>query len=220
MTEPARILAISDIHGYGLQLDMLLNEAHYRPGVDRLFLLGDYVNKGPDSEGTLARIRKLCDNGAVALCGNNEQKWLQRGDAPYWSPFLRALPLWSSYGGFTFVHAGIRPGISLEQQSVEDLTAIRDPFLSADVQGADTIVFGHTPAWRLGAGSGQIWVGDRKIAIDTGAGHGMALTLVDLTGGIAYCITVVPGAAISRYSFQTTKGGGTYAAWIKGERKI
>lgn len=205
MIEPARILAISDIHGYGLQLDLLLEDARYRPGFDRLFLLGDYVNKGPDSEGTLARIRELCDNGAVALCGNNEQKWLHREAAPQWSSFLSALPLWSCYGGFMFVHAGIRPGISMERQSVEDLTAIREPFLSEAVQGTDTIVFGHTPAWRLGASIGQIWIGDRKIGIDTGAGHGMKLTLVDLTGGIAYCISVAPDAAISRYAFHQGK---------------
>ncbi|MFF2910278.1 metallophosphoesterase [Paenibacillus sp. NPDC057934] len=115
MSSAGRILTVSDIHGYGGLLEKLLERADYRPGHDRLFLLGDYVNKGPDSEGTLALIESLCKGGAVALTGNNELRWLNNNVAPRWSPFLRTLPLWCKYEGYLFVHAGIRPGVPLEQ---------------------------------------------------------------------------------------------------------
>jgi len=46
-----RIFAISDIHGYGHLLIDLLDKSNFSIEEDRLFLLGDYVNKGPDSIG-------------------------------------------------------------------------------------------------------------------------------------------------------------------------
>ncbi|OME87073.1 MULTISPECIES: metallophosphoesterase [Paenibacillus] len=203
MKPGGRILAVADIHGHGLLLEQLLEHAGYRPDQDRLFLLGDYVNKGPDSEGTLALIESLCKEGAVALSGNNEQKWLNNGISTQWTPFLRALPFWSRFGGYLFVHAGIRPGVPIEHQTVQDLTEIRDPFFAGRLTGRETVVFGHTPASRLGASHGQIWLGDRRIGIDTGAGHGEYLTLVDLSGEIAYSMLVTSGSNnIKMYTYR------------------
>ena len=48
-----RLFAASDIHGHGKTLQQLLETAEYSPGNDQLVLCGDYVNNGPDSEGTL-----------------------------------------------------------------------------------------------------------------------------------------------------------------------
>lgn len=63
---------------------------------------------------------------------------------------------------FAFVHAGIEPEVSLEQQSDYDLMWIRDKFL--DFEGPLPLVFvhGHTPAK-------EPIVRSNKIGIDTGA---------------------------------------------------
>lgn len=60
--------------------------------------------------------------------------------------FLDGLPVLLSLPGWLFVHAGIRPGVPLLDQSDEDLIWIRTPFLSAQLTGGLRIVHGHTPA--------------------------------------------------------------------------
>ncbi|MDQ0169354.1 metallophosphoesterase [Paenibacillus tundrae] len=185
-----RLLAVSDVHGYGHLLKQLLNAAGYRPDQDQLILLGDYVNKGPDSWGTLQLVYQLTLNGAVALQGNNERKWLASMPNPlsedhtpveHYRKFLERLPLYYARNGLLFVHAGVRPGIPLSSQSPEDLTEIRDPFFSSPVDPNYTVVFGHTSTYRFNVAPWEIWIGSGKVGIDTGAGHGHYLSLVDFT---------------------------------------
>jgi len=75
-TQKMRLLVASDIHGHGKLLARLLEQAAYRPGEDRLFLLGDYIDRGPDARGTLELVMKLVEGGAVALLGNHEDMLL------------------------------------------------------------------------------------------------------------------------------------------------
>ncbi|ANF98181.1 metallophosphoesterase [Paenibacillus bovis] len=67
-----RTLAISDIHGELDLLDRLLDKIDYRPEQDQLILLGDYVDRGSNSRGTLERVIQLTRAGAIALKGNHE----------------------------------------------------------------------------------------------------------------------------------------------------
>jgi serine/threonine protein phosphatase 1 len=69
-----RTIAISDIHGCVSELDELLNRMKYMPGRDRLILLGDYVDRGPDSRGSVERVMALVREGAIALRGNHDQR--------------------------------------------------------------------------------------------------------------------------------------------------
>jgi serine/threonine protein phosphatase 1 len=70
--------AIGDIHGCSAQLDRLLETieahaaAHYPERAYRLVLLGDYVDRGPDSAGVLDRAITLADQGHIVLPGNHE----------------------------------------------------------------------------------------------------------------------------------------------------
>lgn len=187
-----RILAASDIHGYGHLLKQLLASAAYDSAVDRLFLLGDYVNKGPDSLGTLELIHSLVQQGAIALQGNNERAWLRSRDAEamLWHPWIHTLPGWAEADGFLFVHAGIHPGVPMESQSIEDLTSTREPAFYQHVLPGKTIVFGHTPTFRLGNHEGGVWLGPGKLGIDTGVGHGRRLSLIDLTHWTVYSTAV------------------------------
>lgn len=59
--------------------------------------------------------------------------------------FLRALPFSLVFGDFFFCHAGIRPGIPLEQQNPQDLIWIRDIFHNHAGLYPKIVVHGHTP---------------------------------------------------------------------------
>ena len=59
--------------------------------------------------------------------------------------FLQTLELTFSCGDFLFVHAGVRPGIPLRDQTEDDLLWIRDDFLSWQQPFECFVVHGHTP---------------------------------------------------------------------------
>jgi serine/threonine protein phosphatase 1 len=70
----SRRLAISDIHGCLRTFDALLERVALTPD-DTLYLLGDYVDRGPDSKGVIDRIWDLQARGYNLRCitGNHEQ---------------------------------------------------------------------------------------------------------------------------------------------------
>jgi serine/threonine protein phosphatase 1 len=76
--------------------------------------------------------------------------------------FLEGLKLSLTVGGYFFCHAGVRPGIPLENQQAEDLLWIRDEFLSSKAQFGKIVVHGHTPTQ-----SPEVLA--NRINIDTGA---------------------------------------------------
>jgi serine/threonine protein phosphatase 1 len=59
--------------------------------------------------------------------------------------FFRSLVPYFSLGDFYFVHAGVKPGIPLAEQSEQDLLWIRDEFLLFEERYEKMIVHGHTP---------------------------------------------------------------------------
>lgn len=79
------IKVISDIHGCADEFSELLRVANYNPDHDQLILLGDYVDRGPNSRGVVEHVMKLVrEYGVVALGGNHEDlflKWLQNHEA-------------------------------------------------------------------------------------------------------------------------------------------
>jgi serine/threonine protein phosphatase 1 len=88
--------------------------------------------------------------------------------------FLEGLERSHRWGGYLFVHAGIRPDVPWERQTDEDLFWIREEFLRRPHGMPETIVFGHTPGR-------QVLVDlPYKIGIDTGLVYGGALTALEL----------------------------------------
>src|SRR4051794_27180497 len=67
-----KTMLISDIHGEFEKFQDLLTLANYSPDEDRLVLLGDYIDRGPDSADVLDLVMKLQQNGADVLVGNHE----------------------------------------------------------------------------------------------------------------------------------------------------
>ncbi len=76
--------------------------------------------------------------------------------------FLSNLDLSVRLGDYVFVHAGVRPGVPLDQQSEYDLLWIRDEFLVDRKPLGAVIVHGHTPTSAPHRDS-------RRVGIDTGA---------------------------------------------------
>jgi serine/threonine protein phosphatase 1 len=89
--------------------------------------------------------------------------------------FLRALPLTLSFGDYLFVHAGIRPGVAMEDQTARDLTFIRVPFLEWDEPLDHVVVHGHTP-------TSLIEIRRHRIGIDTSCVFGGLLSCIVLEG--------------------------------------
>ncbi|MGE3831256.1 MAG: metallophosphoesterase family protein [Parvibaculaceae bacterium] len=89
--------------------------------------------------------------------------------------FLRKLGYSYRAGDYLFVHAGVRPGISIDKQYREDLVWIREPFLSSREDFGVRIVHGHTPVEAPD-------VRPNRINIDTGAFMTGRLTCLVLEG--------------------------------------
>ena len=89
--------------------------------------------------------------------------------------FLEGLALTYSCGDFFFTHAGVRPGIPLNQQSQQDLLLIRDEFLLHEETFGKVVVHGHTPVMEPD-------VRPNRINIDTGAYATGRLTCLMLEG--------------------------------------
>ncbi|MCB1547016.1 MAG: serine/threonine protein phosphatase [Hyphomicrobiaceae bacterium] len=58
---------------------------------------------------------------------------------------LQSLKLSCVIGDFFFCHAGVRPGLALDEQSPTDLMWIRDEFLLSERDHGRYVVHGHTP---------------------------------------------------------------------------
>lgn len=99
--------------------------------------------------------------------------------------FIDGLKLYHVEGDYLFVHAGLRPGTPLAEQTEADLIWIRKRFHNAapEERPDHVVVHGHTPTAKpVDAG----W----RIAVDTGACYGGMLTAVVLEGSTRRFLSV------------------------------
>jgi serine/threonine protein phosphatase 1 len=90
---------------------------------------------------------------------------------------LGELELMAMIGDYAFVHAGVRPGAALDQQTETDLLWIRRGFVDAEGPFDRVIVHGHT--WL----SEQPQLTPHRIGLDTGAYATGVLTVARLDEG-------------------------------------
>jgi serine/threonine protein phosphatase 1 len=217
-----RCYAIGDIHG---RVDLLADlmdriEKHdvlRHPRQTSIVLLGDLIDRGPDSKDVVELARTFRSERArlYVLLGNHEEMmlraldgdleafnaWMSNGGLttmrsygvdmanlegldiegfrrrvtdcvpPSHLAFLRSSADSIRFGDYLMVHAGIRPGRSIEEQSPKDLRWIRSGFLKSDVDHGFVVVHGHSQ-------NAEIEVRSNRIGIDTGAHHSGILTAV------------------------------------------
>jgi serine/threonine protein phosphatase 1 len=225
---PPLIYAVGDVHGCLDPLKALeqriVDDAAGMPGEKWIVMLGDYVDRGPQSAQVLDHLIAPAPAGFRRIClrGNHEEAmlgalesadglddWVGWGIEPTLASygmsaaqitalegrgrassklqmlqayipdehveFLRRLPVLLSVPGYVFVHAGLRPGVALEQQRDRDLLWIRGEFLDADHDFGAVVVHGHTP-------HAEPFVSPRRIGIDTGCFASGRLTAVRVDG--------------------------------------
>lgn len=97
--------------------------------------------------------------------------------------FFEKLELMKQIGGYLFVHAGIRPGVPIDEQEQADLVWIRDRFLKSDRDHGVVVVHGHTISEKPQNKA-------NRIGVDTGCYATGQLTAVRLQGSERAFITV------------------------------
>lgn len=122
------IYAIGDVQGCFEELQRLLVAIGFDSAADRLWFVGDLVNRGPQSLETLRYVKSLGER-AVTVLGNHDlhlltvaagfakernddtiEPILAAPDAAELLAWLRRQPLLHREGGFLLVHAGLLPG--------------------------------------------------------------------------------------------------------------
>ncbi|SLN32431.1 Serine/threonine-protein phosphatase 1 [Roseovarius albus] len=114
-------VAIGDIHGRLDLLEPLLAKIQQNAPDLPLIFLGDYVDRGPDSAGVLARLKSLEETSkqqVVSLLGNHDVMMLSFLDTPE-----QEGPRWLRYGGEQTLESF---GLSTANQS---MTTLRDQLL-------------------------------------------------------------------------------------------
>ena len=184
------MIAIGDIHGNLTHLKGLIDML---PKDKPLIFLGDYIDRGPDSEGVIEYLKELeSKRECVFLKGNHEDMMLKafQGSDSYLDCWLanggEATIL--SYGGTDelsldlewfenlktyhetdstiFVHAGANANIPLKDQEDQFLLWAREEFYNnPDNHGKKKIMFGHTPTTYINENfTGVPWFGhDREL---------------------------------------------------------
>jgi bis(5'-nucleosyl)-tetraphosphatase (symmetrical) len=138
------IYAIGDIQGCHAELQQLLQQIHFDPVQDKLWLVGDLVNRGPDSLHVLRLVKSLGDS-AITVLGNHDlhllavaagvaelhrsdtlDEVLNAPDRDELLTWLRQQRLLHTQDGYVLVHAGLLPQWSVKQaaslaREVEDV---------------------------------------------------------------------------------------------------
>jgi serine/threonine protein phosphatase 1 len=230
LPEGTRAYALGDIHGRADLFAALIaaieaDDAARGPATTTMILLGDLVDRGPDSAGVIALARDWQARRTVRiLMGNHEEMFLEALESeevlrhflryggretllsypidaeaytraelaetrelalaaipPEDLEFIRSFEDQVRLGDYLFVHAGIRPGVPLEDQRTGDLRWIRETFLSHAESFGPVVVHGHTIF-------AEPEVRANRIGIDTGAYTSGRLTALGLEGTARWTI--------------------------------
>ncbi|HUQ33223.1 MAG TPA: metallophosphoesterase [Pyrinomonadaceae bacterium] len=191
-----RTIVVGDIHGCYDELAALLDKAALTVD-DHVVSVGDLIVKGEKNREVLDLF--IEDERFSAVLGNHDRAlrryWRGEGvslkdsqekaraelavDEARYSAYLQSLPLMIDLGSHVVVHAGLRPGVALDGQTIEDLTELRtlgDDRTNRDgvpwyerYEGEKIVLFGHWPA-------PEPRRGPRALGLDTGCVYGYDLT--------------------------------------------
>ncbi len=217
---PLRRIVIGDIHGHYNGLMTLLDAI--APGSDdQVYFLGDLIDRGPQSAQVVEFVK---ESSYQCILGNHEQlliesfpdgqifspalqAWLQSGGratvASYGDAgvllehleWMRSLPIYLDLGDLWLVHAGVHPGLPIDQQTSHEFCWIREEFHNSPQPyfANKLIITGHTITFTFpGVTPGAIAKGQGWLGIDTGAYHPKSgwLTGLDVDNGRVYQVNV------------------------------
>jgi bis(5'-nucleosyl)-tetraphosphatase (symmetrical) len=156
------IYLLGDLQGCCDPLERLLQTIDFSPSRDHLFVLGDLVNRGPDSLGVLRRLRGL-GNAATCLLGNHDlhllavahgvrkphrsdtlDEILRAPDRDDWLNWLRTRRLAVHEHGWLMVHAGVVPQWDAAQ-TVALAAEVEAMLASPDIGEFLTRMYGNEP---------------------------------------------------------------------------
>ncbi|PKV67265.1 metallophosphoesterase family protein [Pontibacter ramchanderi] len=189
--------AISDIHGCSRTFKTLVLEQLQLKKTDELYLLGDYVNKGPDSKGVLDFIIHLQKQHCQVYClrGNHDQMLLKaasKGESalnlseqekamvlhnfgmrdfkklpPTYASFIDALPFYFDLPDYFLVHAGFDFHQDDLFRDKEAMLNIRHYEVDWERLHNKRLLHGHTPT-ALHAIKKSVAHQDARINLDAG----------------------------------------------------
>ncbi len=154
--------AIGDVQGCFGELCLLLEKIAFDPQLDRLYFVGDIVNRGPKSLETLRFIKNLGES-AVTVLGNHDLHLLavahgasktkrrdtfgdilgapDRDELLYW---LRTRPLLHSGDKFYLIHAGLPPQWDMDT-AVRCAREVEAVLCKEDADGFFSHMYGDSP---------------------------------------------------------------------------
>lgn len=169
-----RLFAIGDIHGCINPFNDLLEKISLTKE-DKLILLGDYIDRGPNSKAVLDKIIELKQLGfnITPLLGNHEimllraiestkyfDMWMLNGgwttlenfkctnpnEIPEkYKSLISDMPYFLKFNNYLFVHAGFNDSIDDPFTDLESMLWIRKTEYTPQFIQENTIVHGHTP---------------------------------------------------------------------------
>jgi len=201
---PLRTFVIGDIHGCAATLRRLVDETLRPSPNDRICLLGDLIDRGPDSKGVLDFIFELRERGlsVSSVRGNHEEMYLQAGngdnDLSLWTSnggqatlesfqadgpgdiphryraFLASLPLYILLDDFVIVHAGLNFDTPNPFDDTGAMLWTRSPVVDRLRIGGRGLICGHTPVSRTRL---EASLSSSKIMLDNGCVFGERLEM-------------------------------------------
>ena len=192
---PQRTFIIGDIHGCAATLRRLI-DTKLRPfTTDRICLLGDLIDRGPDSKGVLDFIFELRERGLTvnSVRGNHEEMCLLPGHLDLWSAnggqatlesfradglgdipvryrdFLISLPLYILLDDFVIVHAGLNFALPDPFDDTSAMLWTRSTYVDRQRIGGRRLICGHTPVSRAELEASR---NNNKILLDNGCVFG------------------------------------------------
>ena len=191
----SRRFVIGDVHGCSRTLRRLVEKGINLTRDDELYLLGDLIDRGPDSRGVLDFIFELRAKGfsVTSVKGNHEEMCLRAGDdlrflemwmingghatlasfdaegteaIPYrYRFFLGSLPYYILLDDFIIVHASLNFDSSDPFNDTEAMIWQRECDVDLERTGGRRLVSGHTPVTRRQSKSS---LKSARIMIDNG----------------------------------------------------
>jgi len=156
------IYAIGDVQGCLSSLQRLLDLIRFDPSTDRLWFVGDLVNRGPASAATLRFVRGLAAQ-AVCVLGNHDLHLLAVAagcaklrkddrladvlaapDRDELLDWLRSRPLMHVEHGHALVHAGLLPGWTIVRARAL-AEEVERSLRAADYRGLLAYMYGNRP---------------------------------------------------------------------------